>query len=444
MAAGQGGFDQMVDSFVDFSDYDTNNLAFQSPELTPSSSSNLSPPNTLKTEPPSTPSLFPTSQVFAGPSHQYDLHKQQTGIVPGALATTLSMNPPHGFYQEYLDFQEQQVLAGMDDELFDFNSPLQGTLDASALDLGFQTPPSDSGLYLNTTINPNALGGHEPDALSASSMPPPPSSLTTNGGRLYPGMHQQQAALARAQFQQKQQLLQRQRAQQAQAQQAKQAAQQKTRAPQTSGTIAEQSVQNILNSMRTEVPHYEPIKTLPPMNFPKQKKAESEMDEDEKFLASAEGKKLDPQARRQLRNKVSARAFRGRRKGKPTPSPSPFHFHRLITNPPLNRIHHLARSAPHRPHQRRGHHEGAKRRAHRRELAPDKPHPHAPDLPAVQGDARRPQRQPRQARAAADVVGALWPRRRPAPPHHAAHDGRGEVPASASAVSAELLCRVGG
>lgn len=323
MAAGQGGFDQMVDSFVDFSDYDTNNLAFQSPELTPSSSSNLSPPNTLKTEPPSTPSLFPTSQVFAGPSHQYDLHKQQTGIVPGALATTLSMNPPHGFYQEYLDFQEQQVLAGMDDELFDFNSPLQGTLDASALDLGFQTPPSDSGLYLNTTINPNALGGHEPDALSASSMPPPPS-LTTNGGRLYPGMHQQQAALARAQFQQKQQLLQRQRAQQAQAQaqQAKQAAA-KSRAPQTSGTIAEQSVQNILNSMRTEVPHYEPIKTLPPMNFPKQKKAASEMDEDEKFLASAEGKKLDPQARRQLRNKVSARAFRGRRKGKPTPRSTP-------------------------------------------------------------------------------------------------------------------------
>ncbi|KAK3900789.1 hypothetical protein C8A05DRAFT_35559 [Staphylotrichum tortipilum] len=315
MAAGQGGFDQLVDSFVDFSDYDTNNLTFQSPELTPSSSSNLSPPNTLKTEPPSTPSLFPTSQVFSGPSHQYDLHKQQTGIVPGALATTLSMNPPHGFYQEYLDFQEQQVLAGMDDELFDFNSPLQGTLDASALDLGFQTPPSDSGLYISTTINPNALSGHD-DALSASSMPPPPS-LTATNGRLYPGMHQQQAALARAQYQQKQQLLQRQRAQQAQAQaqaqQAKQAAQ-KSRAPQTSGTIAEQSVQNILNSMRTEVPHYEPIKTLPPMNFPKQKKSESEMDEDEKFLASAEGKKLDPQARRQLRNKVSARAFRGRRK----------------------------------------------------------------------------------------------------------------------------------
>lgn len=323
MAGSQGGFDHLVDSFVDFSEYDNSltgnlntNLTFPSPELSPSSSSNLSPPTALKTESPTTPSMFPTNQVFAGPSHQYDLHKQQTGLVPGALATTLSMNPPHGYFQDYLDFQEQQF-AGMEDtgDLFDFNTPLAGTtLDSSTLDMGFQSPPSDSGLYLNTTINPNAIGGHEPDTLS----PMPPPTLATNG-RLYPGMHQQ-AALARAQQQQRQQQqLQRQRAQQAQ--QAKQA--QKPRSPQTSGSIAEQSVQHILNSMRSEVPHYEPIKSLPPMSFPKPKKSESEMDEDEKFLASAEGKKLDPQSRRQLRNKVSARAFRGRRKGKflfPIPS----------------------------------------------------------------------------------------------------------------------------
>ncbi len=317
MAGSQGGFDHLVDSFVDFSDYDSNltaglggNLTFSSPELSPTASSNLSPPNTLKTEPPSTPSMFPTHQVFAGPSHQYDLHKQQTGIVPGALATTLSMNPAPGYFQDYLDFQEQQF-AAMEDagDLFDFNSPLQGTMDAPAMDMGFQTPPSDSGLYLNTTINPNAIGGHEPDTLSS---PMPPPTLATSG-RLYPGMHQQ-AALARAQQQQmQQQQLQRHRAQAQQ--QANQA--QKARSPQTSGSIAEQSVQHILNSMRSEVPHYEPIKSLPPMSFPKSKKDTSEMDEDEKFLASAEGKKLDPQSRRQLRNKVSARAFRGRRKGKP-------------------------------------------------------------------------------------------------------------------------------
>ena len=38
-------------------------------------------------------------------------------------------------------------------------------------------------------------------------------------------------------------------------------------------------------------------------------------DEDEKILASEEGKKLNPKERRQLRNKVSARNFRVRRKG---------------------------------------------------------------------------------------------------------------------------------
>jgi hypothetical protein len=42
-------------------------------------------------------------------------------------------------------------------------------------------------------------------------------------------------------------------------------------------------------------------------------------DEDEKILASEEGKRLNPKERRQLRNKVSARNFRVRRKGMSTP-----------------------------------------------------------------------------------------------------------------------------
>lgn len=46
------------------------------------------------------------------------------------------------------------------------------------------------------------------------------------------------------------------------------------------------------------------------------RKDEEDMDEDERLLASEEGKKLSSKERRQLRNKVSARAFRSRRKGK--------------------------------------------------------------------------------------------------------------------------------
>lgn len=54
----------------------------------------------------------------------------------------------------------------------------------------------------------------------------------------------------------------------------------------------------------------------------KLKKQEEEMDSDERLLASEEGKKLSSKERRQLRNKVSARAFRSRRKGKSTVSSS--------------------------------------------------------------------------------------------------------------------------
>jgi hypothetical protein len=55
------------------------------------------------------------------------------------------------------------------------------------------------------------------------------------------------------------------------------------------------------------------------------RKEEEDMDEDERLLASEEGKKLSSKERRQLRNKVSARAFRSRRKGKNYHHPSQQH-----------------------------------------------------------------------------------------------------------------------
>jgi hypothetical protein len=307
------GFDPL--EFMDFSQYDNNNnastanngLNYQQPSLSPSTSISL------KSETPEGSSLFPANnQGFAAPSHQYNLYKQQTGLVPGALTTTLSMNEPQGYFQEYLELQQHDMLSTIGESDFDFSAPLGSGLDASGMDLGFES--ADAGLYLNSTINPSAIGGHEPDALT-SPLPTTPA-LTGTPGRVWPGMHQQQAAIARAQQQQKQQEMQRQQQQQQQLQrqrvQAKQA--QKARSPQTSSSIAEQNVQNILSSMRSEPVQYTPIKSVPTANFPKKQKSEAEMDEDEKFLASEEGKKLSSQERRQLRNKVSARAFRGRRK----------------------------------------------------------------------------------------------------------------------------------
>lgn len=298
MAASQpNGFDPLAD-YVDFSEYDdsnNNSLTYQQSGLSPATTAKLSPSLSLKTETSVESSLFPANQGFTAPSHQYDLYKQQTGLVPGALTTTLSMNPPHSYLPEFLDFQQQQMLMSIrEDDVFDFNTPLQ--VDAPSLDVSFQTTSADS-MYLNSTIDPTAIGGQEPDAI-------PMPALTSTPGRVWPGIHQQQAALARAQQQQRQQLQAQQQANKAQ----------KARSPQTSDSIAEQSVQQILNSMRSEPVQYTPIKSLPPVSFPKQKKAEEEMDEDEKFLASEEGKKLDSKERRQLRNKVSARAFRSRRK----------------------------------------------------------------------------------------------------------------------------------
>ncbi|KAK5001367.1 hypothetical protein LTR28_012737 [Elasticomyces elasticus] len=59
------------------------------------------------------------------------------------------------------------------------------------------------------------------------------------------------------------------------------------------------------------------------------RKEEEDMDEDERLLASDEGKKLSSKERRQLRNKVSARAFRSRRKGTTCPPPKHNRKHQL-------------------------------------------------------------------------------------------------------------------
>jgi len=118
-------------------------------------------------------------------------------------------------------------------------------------------------------------------------------------------MHQQ-AAMAKAQAQAQQQ--QRQRAQAKQAQRPKSA--------QPSDPIVEQKISQLLNSMRNKASMEDGSQGLPHHNIPRLKKDEEDMDEDERLLASEEGKKLSSKERRQLRNKVSARAFRSRRKGK--------------------------------------------------------------------------------------------------------------------------------
>ncbi|KAK0667863.1 hypothetical protein QBC41DRAFT_323090, partial [Cercophora samala] len=302
-AATQPGLIDTLDSFVDFSDYDNNNL-YQSPSLSPAGSNKGVFARPIKAETTTANTLLQTNQTLSGPSHQYDLYKQQTGIVPGAIATTFSLNQPNnhlqGFNTGFGTFDYLNMATN--EELFDFNTaPSQGSMTSPELDtMDFDSPSSDPTFFYESTINPNNIGGQEPSGLSS----PPPQVFQP--GRVWPGMHQQ-AALAKQQQQQQQQQRQR-----AQVQQQPKSAQ-KAKSPQANDPIVEQKITQLLNSMRAKSSE-EPSQNNAVLNIPRPKKDEDDMDEDERLLASEEGKKLSSKERRQLRNKVSARAFRSRRK----------------------------------------------------------------------------------------------------------------------------------
>jgi hypothetical protein len=203
----------LVDSLLDFSEYEN----YQSPSLSPANKTPFARP--IKNELAgasglNTTSLMPPKQPLGGPSHQYELYKQQTGIVPGALASTLEVNS-NSQVQGYNSFNAMEYL-GMNnsEDMFDFSStPSQGQMPSPELDMDFENET-----FFFDTINPNSMGGQEP----GNNLPSPPVlSSQSNVGRIWPGMHQQ-AALAKAQAQQRQQqqLIQQQRQQAQQKQQA--------------------------------------------------------------------------------------------------------------------------------------------------------------------------------------------------------------------------------
>ncbi|OLN86763.1 BZIP-type transcription factor MBZ1 [Colletotrichum chlorophyti] len=291
-----------IDALLDFSEYD--NISYQSPSLSPAATvkNTFSRPSVSNIATPTVPSA---AQPLTGPSHQYDLYKQQTGIVPGALASTLAVNEANAHITGYNPNFGMDYLGGgvsPENDLFDFNtSPSQNSgLD---MDLEFDSPPQSQFFFPNTptTINPTAIGGQESPVVP---------SQQSNVGRLWPGMHSQAAALAKAQAQQRQQ---QQLIQQQQQQQRQQMGKQRTKSQQPTDPIVEQKITQLLNSMRAK-PAQDEGSPAPMMNLPRSKKDEEDMDEDERLLASEEGKKLSSKERRQLRNKVSARAFRSRRK----------------------------------------------------------------------------------------------------------------------------------
>lgn len=338
----EGCFDALID--VDaFIDYDQ--LRSTSPSLSPlttrvqAASAIANPNNTLLPPASSVRASIHQQQQpqsFAGPSHQYDLHKQQTGLPLGALENTLAVNETTGFNF----FRSQSGLGtSMDDSFFASDpandlmtfgsrsghqpsisaaSDFDMELDLSNTDISntdtlpaFFFPESSSSSSSADFVDPTTLGAQED--MTPSVVPTPVT------GRAWPGMHQQQAAMAKAQQQKRQATTVEQRAP---PQPKPVVPSRNTVTKQSTDPIVEEKISKLLSSMRQAsvaslsegAPTPQPEQIVPHLG--RTKKDEDEMDEDERLLASEEGKKLSSKERRQLRNKVSARAFRSRRKGK--------------------------------------------------------------------------------------------------------------------------------
>jgi len=250
-------------------------------------------------------------QVFSGPSHEYGRFRQLTGLPTGAmtaipmdaeikLETPYSMMPSPAQSMPFMDFNN-----------FSFDQEIDPMQQESVPAFFFPN---------NTFVDSNNMSS---DAfISAPSQAPQPS-------RLYPGMHSQQAQQARAQAlarQQSQQQLGQEIMQQRHRQSVADSvvSMPTTRANSVGSVVGDSGVDDKLSRLLDHMRNNSNMETIDEEEDSssggngksgRSRKDEDDMDEDERLLNSEEGKKLSSKERRQLRNKVSARAFRSRRKG---------------------------------------------------------------------------------------------------------------------------------
>lgn len=313
----------------------------------PTSESMKSNPSLISQPSMATPeaSIADMGPSYSGPSHQYGDHQQQTGFPPDAVAHAMayndnSMGALRAGHQGFPVNDGNYMLLKREDSTVNFGtapSRSHSEMDIETDNKSFFIPHGNT-VRNQQFIDPTALGGHE---MSIIAHPAP------QAGRVYPGMHQQQAAMARAAQQQKQQeeiIRQQQQMRQRQAEQfVRQTPAQPlplTRGVRQTDPVVEERISRLLQQMRQNSLGQDGRLSTPSSLLPhmaKQKKEEEDMDEDERLLASEEGKKLTSKERRQLRNKVSARAFRSRRKGT---SPLLTSLACILTN---DRIHHSTR-----------------------------------------------------------------------------------------------------
>ncbi|KAI9761878.1 MAG: hypothetical protein M1835_008108 [Candelina submexicana] len=310
-----------LDSFINY------DQLYPTPSLSPSSSRSQSKSQQSSSffdtnSPLPSSSRSNSEQIYRGPSHQYNDFQQQTGLPVGALANTFAINEANNiqFVPNRTDFSLSN------DDLFEMNSnnDFDFGSNSSEMKMDFETDPqgdlpafffpAQQSSSASAFVDPAAVGGQEEKMTRSEKLSEP--SAPTNLGRLWPGMHQQQA-LAKAQAEASQRKSKQQEANPHQ----HPSRPQKPAALRPTDPIADEKISQLLNSMRhssTSSNDDDGVAT-PNANgglshITRTRKDEEDMDEDERLLASEEGKKLSSKERRQLRNKVSARAFRSRRK----------------------------------------------------------------------------------------------------------------------------------
>jgi hypothetical protein len=286
-----------VDSWVDFG-------GLQSP--TPNGNSSrisLSQASSAMTSPTNTVVPLDGSddhQTPVAPSHDYNRFKQQTGLPSGSIASLRALSQDQLMFNNYntgLDEFGLSATTSMYDGM--------GSMTGLGFDADAASPSLPAFFYPNDAsqnddfIDPTAIQKQEEAQANI---------------RYYPGMHQQAAAL-KAQHQRQQAMFAQQKQREAEQQQR---SQNQRRSP--VDPHAEETIARVVNQIRqssnmsggSDSLSPNPSSVLP--HIIRSKKEEDEMDEDERLLNSEEGKKLSSKERRQLRNKVSARAFRSRRK----------------------------------------------------------------------------------------------------------------------------------
>jgi hypothetical protein len=309
-------YDQDLDSFINF-DQLTYTSADARPKVALASQPSVASTDFSASASDARSASFASSGqspiAFQAPSHHYEEHRQQTGLPPGALS--MAYNQVNlGFNNGAQGYPVNgEMFAGhmkREDVPFDFNAaPARNPSEMDVESDGMNNTPYffSANPSKSQYVDPNALGGHELAQAGPS----------TQVGRMYPGMHQQQAAMAAKAAQQQKQndVLRQQQMQQRRVEDGQNAPNRNARG---NDPVVEERISRLLQQMRQNAiaageASPSPSSILPHMA--KSKKDEADMDEDERLLASEEGKKLSSKERRQLRNKVSARAFRSRRKG---------------------------------------------------------------------------------------------------------------------------------